>query len=940
MKKLAVLSIAALTISAIYLYAWPAPNAFYAAVVLLHVGLGVLFCIGGLRLLPAAMRQPLLVRLATLVLVGGAALGLVLIYTGASRPYTKLLLSHGATSFLAVALLAGWGYSRLGQEHRSAWIPALGAVALAVVVTLAAQHARTSWSKRYVIRNPEIAPMSMSNEGDGADGPFFPSSSQVAGNRKIPSKFFMESDACQRCHQDIFKQWNSSAHHFSSFNNQWYRKSVEYMQDVNGVKPSKWCAGCHDPALLYSGMMDTPIKQIVNTPEAQAGMGCMMCHSIVQVKSTMGQGDFKLEYPALHELAATKNPVLRWIHDFSIQLNPEPHRRVFLKPFMKDQTPEFCSSCHKVHLDVPVNNYRWFRGFNEYDNWQASGVSGFGARSFYYPPKSQGCQDCHMPDAQSSDMGNIAGKVHSHSFPAANTALPTANQDARQLEMTENFLKSGALSIDIFALSNASPKMSMAGVAQTELQTTFAVGEEAEMKTTGESAGVVAPVTAPLDKVRGTIRRGESARIDVVVRTRKVGHFFPGGTVDAPETWVELKAVDDKGLVIFWSGKTAEEGQGPVDPGAHFYRSLQIDEHGNPINKRNAWSTRAVVYVRLIPPGAADTIHYRLNVPQNAGRTLNLTAKLCYRKFSWWNTHFAYAGVSNQDPVGPQTAKGYDDRQFTFDGDVSRVSGKLHEIPDVPIVVIAEDTVELKVLPKDAPAQAPRTIVEKADWQRWNDYGIGLFLQGDFKGAAAAWEKVTEVDPDNPDGWVNLGRAAVQEGDMERARIVLQKAMSLSPSLARANYFYARVLRAEGDYDGAAARLRKVLEQYPKDRVARNDLGRTLFLGRKYREAIAQLQQAIAVDPEDLQANYNLMLCYKGIGDAAKAAEYEKLYLRFKADESAQTITGPYRQLHPEDNNERQLIHEHESAPLIPAKSVKMPPAKMAAQPAVTTGGK
>ena len=146
-------------------------------------------------------------------------------------------------------------------------------VAVAVVVALGAKYSRDSWSKRFVIQNPEIAPLSMNNEGDGADGPFFPSSSQVAGDRKIPSKFFMESDACERCHQDIYKQWNSSAHHFSSFNNQWYRKSIEYMQDVNGVKPSKWCAGCHDPALLYSGMMDTPIKQIVHTSRGAGGHG-------------------------------------------------------------------------------------------------------------------------------------------------------------------------------------------------------------------------------------------------------------------------------------------------------------------------------------------------------------------------------------------------------------------------------------------------------------------------------------------------------------------------------------------------------------------------------------------------------------------------------------------------------------------------------------------
>ena len=70
---------------------------------------------------------------------------------------------------------------------------------------------------------------------------------------------------------------------------------------------------------------------------------------------------------------------------FLTYLDPEPHRRTFMKPFMRLDSAEFCSTCHKVHLDVPVNNYRWFRGFNDYDNWQASGVSGQGARSFYYP---------------------------------------------------------------------------------------------------------------------------------------------------------------------------------------------------------------------------------------------------------------------------------------------------------------------------------------------------------------------------------------------------------------------------------------------------------------------------------------------------------------------------------------------------------------------------
>jgi tetratricopeptide (TPR) repeat protein len=919
-----------LAISAAYLYTFPQPNILYAGVVLLHALGGVLVAI---LLIPAFARLMrsggLSSRVGWLLIAAGAVLGLILIKTGTPRTEWNKLYLHIVISVAGVGLLvAGWLGSRDSSDpaplaSRMAAGAVRAAICLAILAGVAygARYTRESWQTRNRIENPTMPPDNMNGEGDGPEGAFFPSSAQVYGKQKIPSKFFMESDSCKRCHEDIYNQWFSSAHHFSSFNNQWYRKSIEYMQDTIGTKPSKWCGGCHDPAVLYAGLMDTPIKQIVHRPEAQAGLGCMMCHSIANVKSTMGQGDFYLEYPKLHELAATQNPVARSLHDFLIRLNPEPHRRVFLKPFMRDQTAEFCSSCHKVHLDVPVNNYRWFRGFNEYDNWQASGISGQGARSFYYPPKPQQCADCHMPAEASKDAGNINGFVHSHRFPGANTAVPTANEDAPQLKLTEDFLKSGALTVDIFALSPAQAPLKAGASAQSELSTTFAVGEEAESKMAAETGGEVAPVSAPLNLVQPALRRGDTVRVDVVVRTKKVGHFFPGGTVDAYDTWLELKGTDDKGQTIFWSGMVENNGHGPVEKGAHFYRSLQIDAHGNPINKRNAWATRAVVYVRLIPPGAADTVHYRMLIPENAGHKITLHARLCYRKFSWYGTKEAFAGIP--DPSKPNAvAPDYDDRPTIFTASLSGVSAKEEKIPDLPIVALAENEVTLPVVAHNAPAAEPKTIIRKEEWQRWNDYGIGLFLQGDLKGAAAAFQKVTEADPNNPDGWVNIGRCAVQEGDMARARTVLEKALALSPNLARANFFYAKVLRADGNYDGAAARLRMVLAQYPRDRVAINDLGRVLFLQRKYDEAVKTLQSVLAIDPEDLQAHYNLMLCYNGLGQEKLAKEHEARYMRFKADESSQAITGPYRQIHPEDNNERQAVHEHVSVPLLaPSKA-------------------
>ena len=931
MNRALTLLIGFLVASAIYLYTFPQANVFYAGVVLLHALSGVVASLWLLLWLARSWRRgtPLL-RSGIALLFLGAIPGLDLIYTGALRTHWTLLYVHIAISFVGAGLVAA---ARLGDRG---WLPRhtlVRVVAVLAVIAVLAPVARylreTRWSQHARIQNPALPPLTMDGEGDGPTGPFFPSSAQVYGGEKIPSQFFMESDSCKRCHEDIYNQWNSSAHHFSSFNNQWYRKSIEYMQDTVGTKPSKWCGGCHDPAVLYAGKMDTPIKQIVHNPEAQAGLGCMMCHSIADVKSTMGQGDFYLEYPKLHELAASKNPVVRTLHDFMIKLNPEPHRRVFLKPFMKQQTAEFCSSCHKVHLDIPVNHYRWLRGFNEYDNWQASGVSGEGARSFYYPVKPQQCADCHMPLEHSNDMGNVAGQVHSHRFPGANTALPTANEDAAQLKATEDFLTSGALTVDIFALSPAGalPKsVAAAAAADRELSTTFAVGEEAEAKIApgANSNAEAAPVTAPLNRVHPAVRRGDTVRVDVVVRTKRIGHFFPGGTVDAYDTWLELKGVDDQGQTIFWSGKVDDDDKGPVEKGAHFYRSLQVDAHGHPIDKRNAWATRAVVYVRLIPPGAADTVHFRMRIPEKTSGKITLTARLRYRKFSWFGTQFAFAGEhdkSQQKPASNSVAAelvtpDYDDSKFSFTQSLHGVSAKEEKIPDVPIVTVAHNEATIDVLPANTPAPQPKTQLAKEDWQRWNDYGIGLLLQGDLKAAQAAFEKITEVDPRNPDGWLNIGRAALQEGDLVRARAVLDKALVLNPQLARTNFFYGSLLKSTGDYDQAAAHFQIVLAQYPRDRVALNNLGRVQFLQRKYADAVKTLQQVLAVDPEDLQAHYNLMLCYNGLGDDKMSKEHQARYLRFKADESSQSITGPYRQLNPEDNNERQNIHEHISVPL------------------------
>src|SRR5258708_36314521 len=112
-----------------------------------------------------------------------------------------------------------------------------------------------------------------------------------------------------------------------------------------------------------------------------------------------------------------------------------------------------------------------------------------------------------MPLQKSADAGNIAGMIHSHRFPAANTAVPIATKDPEQLKITGDFLKNKILSVDIFALSKPRPEKDAGTMPQTDLATTLAVGEEAETKKVAISDAAAVPITAPLNRVQAAVDR-------------------------------------------------------------------------------------------------------------------------------------------------------------------------------------------------------------------------------------------------------------------------------------------------------------------------------------------------------------------------------------------------------------------------------------------------
>ena len=130
-------------------------------------------------------------------------------------------------------------------------------------------------------------------------------------------------------------------------------------------------------------------------------------------------------------------------------MEPSLHRKTFMKPVHAD--PEFCSTCHKVALIPAFNCYKLDARPEPLRQLVRLGVSGRAVRSFYDPPATKACRDCHLPPHRSDEFGNQKG-FHRHAFPAANTALPFIRGDKATEERIRKFLQDKVLTVDLFAI--------------------------------------------------------------------------------------------------------------------------------------------------------------------------------------------------------------------------------------------------------------------------------------------------------------------------------------------------------------------------------------------------------------------------------------------------------------------------------------------------------
>ena len=904
---------------------------FYQAMVLSHTGVGILLVVLALAFVEWHLQHVWRRSRKQAIYTGivSTVLGLVLLVTGLfiltaanSRENAWAWWCH----VLAAAALPGF---YLAHRRLSIWKPSARSyrvvpAAIAGIAILAVVGHGLTYEREAYTEAAEAAFAAGTNTGPGSrlrqiggdepsfvpanfvpfESPFFPSAVTTTTGNFLPSRIitrgglpeqemlereiehhgFVVSEplgaaSCARCHAAIVAQWSVSAHRFASFNNPFYEATINDLrehgtggtaevnahidhfsrldgaaggEDLAGreaLVKSKWCSGCHDPALMLAGKMTHAIER--RSPEAQAGLTCLACHAIDHIHNVTGNANYNIadhqEDPYL--FADADEGVGQLLHDTAVKARPAVHKRQMMKPFFRSS--EFCATCHKVSLDTRLNDYRWLRGQDEYDNWHDSGVAMNASRTFYLPGYRRVCQDCHMPvePAVEGDVSARGGMVRSHRFLAANTALPFLRGDQETIRRVEAFLRDEKLRVDIAAVR----------------------------RDTG--AVVYQPA-----RVVPWVALGERVEVDIVVRNLGVGHTFPGGTVDSNEGWLEVTVEAPDGRVLARSGAVAEDGH--VDPAAHFFKALLVDRHGTAIHKRNAQDIYAPVYTRVIGPGAADVSHYAFRVPHGYdGDKLRVRARLLWRKFDRTYTEFAF----RNNPVGF--------RPFA-------------DVPDLPITEIAAHEIVLPVSGRGT-VEIPEAPVM---WQRYNDYGIGLLLQGDTRGAMAAFAEVVRLRPELVDGHRNMARVALADGDLPRAYELLDQCETLTPGHPQTAWLWGVAHQKNGQYGDAELAFRHVLRRFPSDRAAWRRLGRVLYLDGRYEEALEALARVLRIDPEDRVAHYHRMLCLRSLGREQQAAAAEAAYEYYQIDESAQGVTRSYRMAHPHDNREAQAIHVHELA--------------------------
>ena len=707
---------------------------------------------------------------------------------------------------------------------------------------------------------PDVAPPTLDPPLD-ASTPLLPSPGQLYPQTQVrlvpgdPSDADMLADVrtCGGCHPDVLSSWRSSAHARASFDNPWYRQAVENLRDEEGGRErSRFCAGCHDPVMLVAGDLTEAIRP--SDPRAHAGITCRVCHGAQEARSD-GNGSYTL---STREIFLPDPADPEEVRRHVAAVTPEPLR-----------TAALCGSCHRGFLGPDMGNPHHLGGIDDLTPWQRSGFAHSAATRVDEPFEAQTCQGCHMPmgDAPEGDFAaDEQGQIHLHRFAGAHTALAGATGDTEQLAAAQASIV-GAARIDVAAARTRDHRRRW----------------------------------LPADGA--AIRSGDAIELDVVVRNLEAGHRFPGGTLDAQDTWIEVEVRDADGAMVAEAGTRHADGP-EDDPTAHRLVAMLADDHAQAQVTHHPQHFRAKVWDHTLGPRDAAVIRYALDVPRGAHFPFSVRARLRHRRHS---RALATAACESQ-----RTPRG---RAFTA---ASRELGNapIDACAPQPITEVDEALVWIGAGAAGHEASGGATAPR---WRRLFDHALGLIgdVQEHLDEARPSLAAALDAAPGaRARAMVFTQRARLEgrQGRLDAALADVDRAEALigaQPSLHRMRGdAYAQVWRwedAEREYAAAA-------DGAPGDDSRWADLARARGSAADDVGALEAARRGLAISPRDesmLRSQYLALsrLEREGVDPAREA------YVNHRIPDELPALRLRCGQESEECARERLPVHTHELRP-------------------------
>jgi nitrate/TMAO reductase-like tetraheme cytochrome c subunit len=400
------------------------------------------------------------------------------------------------------------------------------------------------------------------------------------GAPKFDESLFPTAAQCGECHKQIYEEWSSSQHAYSSISPMFHKFEQKFQELTQGTVGT-FCVRCHQQVGTQLGeSRETPLWE--RSAISREGVTCITCH---RVKEQYGKvnGERRVEPGKIYEpvFGVGEKSVIKDVlankDTYSVKTSPDGrgndiHEGMITNSQMSKS--EFCVSCHQVAVNLGIKlEIVW-------DQYRDS------------PARKAGvtCQDCHM--------GKVPGKPEGYdTAPSAIVGGKEINPGRKHAN--HRFIGPG-YSIahpGIFPHNTKAQAYSIkdwlefdwrAGWGTPEFEDKVSAGKVrvnfpkrwAEAVDREDARAIIDENLKKLDErdeirrqvmensshvdgphIEGSPRVGQDLAFSYKIKNTNSGHNLPSGSLGAqPQLWVNVALIDPDGKNIWESGYVDSNG--------------------------------------------------------------------------------------------------------------------------------------------------------------------------------------------------------------------------------------------------------------------------------------------------------------------------------------------------------------------------------------------